>query len=69
MAVNVWNLQVGDKVREEGKDYDLTVWLVEPPMSAGRAEHWGPNVYAHIRPGGYGVTFDGMTAHRFEAVN
>ncbi|KXO98404.1 Uncharacterised protein (plasmid) [Tsukamurella tyrosinosolvens] len=65
MAVNVWALMVGDKVREAGKDYDLIVWLIEAPMSAGRAEHWGPSVYAHIRPGGYGVTFDAMNADRF----
>ncbi|MEN3225159.1 MULTISPECIES: hypothetical protein [Mycolicibacterium] len=66
MAVNVWNLKVGDKVREKGKAYDLTVSFISPPMSGGRAEHHGPRITAHIRPGGYSVDFDAQTADRFD---
>lgn len=69
MAVNVWSLKVGDKVREEGMDYDLIVHMILPPMDGGRAEHHGPRILAHIRPGGYGTSFDAESAHRFEKVS
>ena len=68
MAVNVWNLQVGDKVREEGSDYDVIVHRIEPPTSSGRAERHGPRIFAHIASSSYSVSFDAETAHRFEKV-
>ena len=69
MTVDVWKAKVGDTVRERNSSHVLTVWRIDPPGSAGRAHRHGPSVNAHIRPGGYGVTFDGMTAHRYEAVS
>lgn len=69
MAVNVWRLKVGDKVREKGKDYELTVSSIAPPMSGGRAERHGPSITAHIRPGGYSTSFDAETSDRFDLVS
>lgn len=68
MGVNVWNVKVGDKVREQGKDYDLTVHHIDPPTSGGRAMRYGPTIYAWIGPGRYGTTFDAETSHRFDKV-
>lgn len=68
MAVNVWALKIGDVIREIGEDFTLTVWHIEPPMSGGRAEHWGPNIFAHIRPGGYGTTLDSSNSQKYEMV-
>lgn len=45
---------VGGEVRE----HTMTVWHVEPPMSAGRAESAGPWVMAELRKGGYATGFD-----------
>ncbi|MFA5709357.1 hypothetical protein [Mycolicibacterium sp.] len=66
MAVDVWTVKLGDKVREVGKDHVLIVHRIDPPMSGGRAQRHGPSVNAHIRPGGYGTSFDAETADRFE---
>ena len=68
MAVNVWKLKVGDQIHEDGKNYTLTVSAVAPPMSLGRAERHGPSITAHIRPGGYSVSFDASGADRFQEV-
>lgn len=68
MAADVWTLQVGDKVREVGSPNVLTVWRIEPPGSLGRAHRHGPSINAHIRPGGYGTSFDNETADRFERI-
>ncbi|MDO3086073.1 hypothetical protein [Mycobacteroides abscessus] len=68
MGVNVWNVKVGDKVREQGKDYDLTVHHIDPPTSGGRAMRYGPTIYVWIGPGCYGTTFDAETSHRFDKV-
>lgn len=64
--VDVWKLKIGDQVREVGKENVLTVWRIDPPMSAGRAQRHGPHIMAYIRPGGYGTAFDNETADRFE---
>lgn len=66
MALNVWKTRVGDTVREVGADTVLTVHRIDPPMSGGRAERYGPLVHAWIRPGGYGCSIDADTAHRYE---
>jgi len=66
MAVDVWTVQVGDQLRERGRDSVLTVHRVDPPCAAGRAQRHGPFINAHIRPGGYGTGFDAETADRFE---
>lgn len=66
--VDVFTLKVGDKVREIGSGHVLTVSRIDPPGSAGRAHRHGPSVNAHIRPGGYGTSFDAETAERFERV-
>lgn len=43
----------------------MTVWRIDPPGLGGNA-HWrGPTVWAHVRPGGYGVTLDGETAAKY----
>lgn len=68
MVVDVWTIKVGDKVREVGSPNVLTVWRIDPPMSAGRAHRHGPSISAHIRPGGYGTSFDNDSAYRFEKV-
>lgn len=66
MSVDVWRIRVGDHVREKGSAHILTVSRIDPPGSAGRAHRHGPSVSAHLRPGGYGTSFDAETAHRFE---
>lgn len=64
--VDVFTLKVGDTVREIGKEHVLTVSRIDPPGSAGRAHRHGPSINVHIRPGGYGTSFDAETADRFE---
>ena len=64
--VDVFTLKVGDKVREIGTENVLTVSRIDPPGSAGRAHRHGPSINVHIRPGGYGTSFDAETADRFE---
>jgi hypothetical protein len=66
MAVDVWKVKVGDQVREIGSAHALTVWRIDPPGSAGRAHGHGPSINANVRPRGYGVSFDNLTAHQFE---
>ncbi|CAJ1505596.1 hypothetical protein [[Mycobacterium] burgundiense] len=68
MAIDVWTVKVGDQVREAGSSNVLSVWRIDPPGSAGRAHRHGPSICAHIRPGGYGTSFDAETADRFERV-
>lgn len=55
---------VGDRVTliRDGRETILTVWLITEPGSAGRSHAAGPTVWAHVRPGGYGVTFDAASA-------
>ena len=69
LAVDVWNLRVGDQVRERGRDIVLTVHHIDPECSAGRAQRFGPYIHAHVRPGGYGVGFDAETTSRFERIS
>ena len=66
--VDVWDLQVGDLIRERGNAGVLTVHRVDPPCSAGRAERHGPRIHARMRPGGYGTSFDAAIADRFERI-
>jgi len=66
MSVDVWTAQVGDLLRERGRDTTLIVHRVDPACSSGRAQRHGPYIHAHVRPGGYGIGFDAETADRFE---
>lgn len=66
--VDVWKLNVGDRLRELGRAAVLTIHRIDPPGSFGRAERHGPHVHAHIRPGAYGTAFDAETADQFTRV-
>lgn len=65
MGINVTTerLKIGDKlvVTRDGRTNLMEVWHISPPMSGGRRESAGPMIHAHIRPGGWGVTFDYST--------
>ncbi|MFZ2176587.1 MAG: hypothetical protein WAW17_21610 [Rhodococcus sp. (in: high G+C Gram-positive bacteria)] len=66
MSYNVHAAKVGDQVRvtEPGREpLAMTVWLITPAGSDGRAYSAGPKIHAHIRPGGYAITFDGNSYH------
>lgn len=66
MAYDVYAAEVGDKIlfEEPGRNpLEMTVWLIEPAGSAARSCLAGPRVHAHIRPGGYGITFDADSYH------
>lgn len=61
MAVDTETLKVGDTVvvAEPGRSsLELTVWMISPPGEGGVSFASGPKIWAHIRPGGYGITFD-----------
>lgn len=62
---NPHRARVGDRVtlERDGRQTHLTVWNVTPAGTAGRSYAAGPTVWAHVRPGGYGVTFDAASYH------
>lgn len=62
---DVFAAQVGDKITVassggEGRT-EMVVWSISAAGTAGRRYGAGPAVSAHIRPGGYAVTFDNDT--------
>lgn len=61
--VNTSVLKIGDKitVTTDRRSYEMTVWSISEPGTAGRAYRHGRWIHAWIRPGGYGVTFDYST--------
>lgn len=66
MAVDTNALKVGDKiiVEEAPKDpVEMVVSRISPAGSAGRSYAAGPVISAHIRLGGYGITFDRESYH------
>ncbi len=67
MSYDVHSAKVGDRIilEEPGRDaIEMTVWAIEPPGTAGRSRASGPLVYAHIRPGGFGITVDGDSCYQ-----
>lgn len=62
---DVFRAQIGDRITVKGhipdRRVDMTVSRLEAAGSAGRRVSAGPAVSAHIRPGGYAVTFDADT--------
>ena len=69
MAVDVWKLKVGDKVREEGKSGVLIVTSISPPGAGNRPESQGPLIYVEGEMGAYRIAFDADTAQFFEEVS
>lgn len=66
---DVFAAQVGDRITVasgSGGRTEMTVWQLVPALSAGRSVSAGPTVMAHIRPGGYGVSFDAQTAVNYD---
>ena len=71
--VNTHTLKVGDQVRVQdssgGAWYWMTVWQISPAGSGMTRESYGPHIHAHLRPGGYGITFHyGTTTHNVERI-
>ena len=63
--------RIGDKVRvtlTTGETYDMIVSQVNDPVSMGLAEYRGPQVIAHIRPGGYSVSLSSSIVASVETV-
>lgn len=61
MPYNTYAAKVGDTITitEPGREpLAMTVWLISPAGDAGRSFAAGPRIHAHIRPGGYAITFD-----------
>lgn len=62
---DVFRAQIGDRITVKGHtpDHrtDMTVSRLSPAGSGGRRVSAGPAVSAHVRPGGYAVTFDADT--------
>lgn len=65
MAVDTETLKVGDKLilTEDGRTTQLVVWAIQPPGTGATSYASGPHIMAHIRPGGYGITFDRDSYH------
>lgn len=62
--VNTYNLKPGDKlvvIDDRGTERVMEVAWVDSPGSTGRAASAGPRIGAHIRPGGYSISFDYTT--------
>lgn len=66
---NVHRARVGDiiSVTRDGRVYDMTVWRIDAPGTAGTSYAAGPHVMAWIRPGGYGVTLDAGNVEHYSA--
>lgn len=63
--------KIGDRVRvtlASGNVHDMTISQISSPLSAGLAEYRGPQVVAHIRPGGYSVNLDSSQVLKVEAL-
>lgn len=65
MGYNVYHASIGDvvdvatqRMAADGSAIRMTVWRIEPPMTAGRRESDGPLVYVRCNPGGFGLCFD-----------
>lgn len=59
--------KVGDVIlvaREGQEPLEMQVWHISPPGAAGRSYTAGPVVHAHVRPGGYGFSFDNASIIR-----
>ncbi|MBM4574842.1 hypothetical protein GS896_27680 [Rhodococcus hoagii] len=66
MSYDVFAAKVGDKITlaEPGRNpVPMTVWLISPAGSDARAISAGPKIHAHVRPGGYCITFDATSYH------
>lgn len=66
-AYNTHRARVGDiiSVTVDGRDYQMTVWRIEPAGTAGTRYSDGPHIAAWIRPGGYGINFDYSNIGRY----
>lgn len=61
---NNYKAALGDKVivtLTSGETYEMTVSQINDPVSMGLASYRGPQVIAHIRPGGYSVNLTGSS--------
>lgn len=64
---NAYRAKVGDRItvpadtHSNAERLTLTVSHIAPPMSGGRRESEGPQIIAHVRPGGYSIAIDATT--------
>lgn len=68
-SFNTYAARVGDTVTitRDGKDIDMTVSHITPAGVGGSSFARGPSIGAHIRPGGYGISFDAQSKDDFNA--
>lgn len=67
MRVDSANMRaMSERYDDSTKSTALTVSRISPPGTLGRAHRHDPSVSAHIRPGGYGKSFDNETSDKFE---
>lgn len=60
--MNTYQINIGDAILwhcENGRDIVLHVWR-KTNAPIGNADFRGPQIWAHVRPGGYGVVFDNV---------
>lgn len=66
-----YSAQIGDRVRvtlRTGETYDMTISQKTDPLAAGLADYRGPQIVAHIRPGGFSVNLDSSQAESVESI-
>lgn len=60
MDFDTYTAKVDDKivVHRDGKDTIMTIWHIGDAGEAGTSRAGGPRIFAHTRPGGFGMSFD-----------
>jgi len=59
--LNLYALKVGDEIivgTRGSTPSVMTVYRIDPPGTYATSHTDGPHINAHIRPGGYGLSFD-----------
>lgn len=57
-SFDVFTAKVGERIihTRDGRRTPMTIWRIVGPQRAT-----GPRIYAHTRPGGFGISFDAIS--------
>ena len=68
---NKYRAQIGNTIRvtlTSGEAYLMTISQINDPVSMGLARYRGPQIIAHIVPGGYSINLDSTQIANIETL-
>lgn len=57
---DTYTAKVGERIviHRDGQDTTMTIWHISEPGLQGITRADGPRIFAHTKPGGFGMSFD-----------